>query len=64
MPSRMRHGLLISLVAISLTIISSNTSYADTTNYVYDELNRLIRVEYADAKSGGSAKCGGSGVSP
>ncbi len=48
MPSRMRHGLLISLVVVSLVVISSNTSYTDTTNYAYDELNRLIRVEYAD----------------
>jgi hypothetical protein len=44
----MTHGLLISLVVISLIVISFNTSHADTTNYVYDELNRLIRVEYGD----------------
>jgi len=31
-----------------LIIISFNTSYAETVNYIYDELNRLIRVEYAD----------------
>jgi len=48
MPSKMRYGLLISLVVISLIVILFNTSYADTTNYVYDELNRLIRVEYGD----------------
>jgi YD repeat-containing protein len=48
MPSKMRHGLLISLVVISLIVISFNTSYTDTTNYIYDELNRLIRVEYGD----------------
>jgi len=48
MPSKMRHGLLITLAVISLIVISFNTSYADTTNYVYDELNRLIRVEYGD----------------
>jgi YD repeat-containing protein len=28
--------------------VSFSTSYAETTNYVYDELNRLIRVEYGD----------------
>jgi YD repeat-containing protein len=44
----MRHGLLISLVVISLVVISSNTSYSDTTSYIYDELNRLIRVEYGN----------------
>lgn len=48
MPSKMRHGLLISLVVISLMVISFNTSFTDTTNYIYDELNRLIRVEYGD----------------
>jgi hypothetical protein len=44
----MRHRLLISLVVISLIVISFTTSYPDTTNYIYDELNRLIRVEYGD----------------
>jgi hypothetical protein len=48
MPSKMRHGLLISFVVISLIVVSFNTSYADTTNYIYDELNRLKRVEYGD----------------
>jgi hypothetical protein len=48
MPSRMRHGLLISFVVVSLIVVSFSTSYADTTNYIYDELNRLIRVEYED----------------
>ena len=44
----MRHGLLISLVVISLVVVSFSTLYADTTNYIYDELNRLKRVEYED----------------
>ncbi len=48
MPSKMRQGLLISFVVISLIVISFHTSYADTTNYIYDELNRLTRVEYGD----------------
>jgi YD repeat-containing protein len=48
MPSRIRHGLLIGVVVVSLIAVSFNTSYADTTNYFYDELNRLIRVEYGD----------------
>ena len=46
----MGHGLLISLVGISLMVASFNASYAETTNYVYDGLNRLIRVEYEDGK--------------
>ena len=48
MSLRIRHGLLISLVVVSLIVILFNTSYAQTVNYVYDELNRLIRVEYED----------------
>ena len=48
MPSKMRHGLLISFVVISLIVVSFNTSYAETVNYIYDELNRLKRVEYGD----------------
>jgi len=48
MPSKMRHALFISLVVISLLVVSFNTPYGDTTNYIYDELNRLIRVEYRD----------------
>jgi len=48
MASKMRHGLLISFFVISLIVISFNTSYSDTTNYIYDELNRLKRVEYGD----------------
>ncbi len=48
MPSKMRYGVVISLVVIGLIVVSFNTSYPDTTNYVYDELNRVIRVEYAD----------------
>lgn len=48
MPLKMKHGLSISLAVISLILISSTTSYPDTTNYIYDELNRLIRVEYGD----------------
>lgn len=48
MPSRIRRGLLISLVITSLIGISSANSYAETTTYIYDELNRLIRVLYED----------------
>ncbi len=48
MPSKMRHGLLISLVVISLIVVSFYTSYAETINYIYDELNRLKWVEYED----------------
>jgi YD repeat-containing protein len=48
MPSKMRHALLISIVLIGLVVVSFSTSYAETTNYIYDELNRLIRVEYGD----------------
>jgi hypothetical protein len=48
MPSKMRHGLLISLVVVSLVVLWFGNSHAETVNYFYDELNRLIRVEYED----------------
>jgi YD repeat-containing protein len=44
----MRQGLFISIIVIGLFFTSVITSYAKTTNYIYDELNRLIRVEYED----------------
>lgn len=46
MPSRIRHGLLIGIAIISLFFTSVITSYAETVNYFYDDLSRLIRVEY------------------
>ena len=46
MLTKIRHGFLISLVVACLVVLSFNTSRADTVNYVYDDLNRLIRVEY------------------
>ena len=46
MPSRIRDGLLISLVVIGLFVMWFSNSHAQTINYIYDELNRLIRVEY------------------
>jgi len=44
----MRHGLFISIIVIVLFFTAVISSYAKTTNYIYDELNRLIRVEYED----------------
>ncbi|OGP75257.1 MAG: hypothetical protein A2W09_04060 [Deltaproteobacteria bacterium RBG_16_50_11] len=48
MPSRIKHGLLITVILISLFFTSVLTSHAETINYIYDELNRLIRVEYGN----------------
>src|SRR4030042_4976100 len=48
MPSKMRHALLISVTMIALLFATVIVSYAETVNYIYDELNRLIRVEYGD----------------
>jgi Chitobiase/beta-hexosaminidase C-terminal domain/RHS Repeat len=48
MPSRMRYGLLVSLAVISLIVVWLNTSYGEAVNYIYDELNRLKRIEYQD----------------
>ena len=47
-PSRVRNGLLIVFSIISFILISFVSCYAETVNYVYDDLNRLIRVEYED----------------
>ena len=50
MPSRIRNGFLFSLVVVCLTAISFNISYAETSIYTYDELNRLIQVIYEDGR--------------
>jgi YD repeat-containing protein len=45
----MINGLIISMTMIALLVATVNVSFAGTTtNYIYDELNRLIRVEYED----------------
>jgi YD repeat-containing protein len=48
MPSRIGHRLLVSFVVMSLFLMSFVSSYAETTNYIYDALNRLIQVEYGN----------------
>src|SRR3990172_5507827 len=48
MSSRIKHGILITATLISLFFATVLTSYAETINYIYDELNRLIRVEYGN----------------
>jgi len=48
MSGRIRDALLISVTVISILFISVLSSYSETINYVYDELSRLIRVEYGD----------------
>ena len=48
MPSKIRHGLIISITVIALFFASVISSYPETTTYVYDELNRLIGVIYED----------------
>jgi YD repeat-containing protein len=48
MPSKMRYGLIIGIAVVGLFFASVLTSYAETVNYIYDELNRLKRVEYGD----------------
>jgi YD repeat-containing protein len=48
MPLRTRHGLFIGVALTFLLFATWPISYAETVNYIYDELNRLIRVEYAD----------------
>ena len=42
-----RYNKLISFVALLVSLIAMN-SFADTTTYAYDDLNRLVRVEYGN----------------
>ena len=51
MPSKMRHTLLISMTMIALLFATVIPSYAETINYIYDELNRLKRVEYGSVRN-------------
>jgi YD repeat-containing protein len=48
MPSKIRYGLIIGIAVVGLFFASVLTSYAESVTYTYDELNRLIRVEYGD----------------
>lgn len=48
MPSRIRYGLFIGVALSILLFASLAKSYAETVEYIYDELNRLKRVEYGD----------------
>lgn len=50
MPSRIKHGLFVSIAIIGLFIASVATSYAETIIYEYDELNRLETVIYQDGR--------------
>jgi hypothetical protein len=52
MLTKIRRGFLISLVVAGLVVISFDASHADTVNSVYDDLNRLIRVEYGTTEWG------------
>jgi YD repeat-containing protein len=46
MPSKMRHGFLIGIAVFGLLFAPVILSYAETVNFFYDDLHRLIRVEY------------------
>jgi YD repeat-containing protein len=48
MPTRLKHALYISTAVIPLLFAPLSVSYAETVNYEYDDLNRLVRVEYGD----------------
>ena len=50
MPSKIGHGVLISITVIALLFASVMTSYSETTTYIYDELNWLIQVIYEDGR--------------
>ena len=44
MQSRIRYGLLISLIVISLFVMWFSNSHAESINYIYDDLGRLYQV--------------------
>jgi YD repeat-containing protein len=49
MNSRVRRTLLLALIVTASLVIPVLSSYAtESFTYVYDDLNRLIRVDYAD----------------
>jgi YD repeat-containing protein len=45
MKTKQAHKTLFLVTVIALTLINVIPSFADTFNYTYDDLNRLIRVE-------------------
>jgi len=46
MQLRLRNVPMMGIIVIALLIASVVGSYAASATYTYDELNRLIRVEY------------------
>jgi len=51
MPSKMRYGLLIGIAVFGLLLGPVILSYAETVNYIYDDLHRLKKVEYGSGVS-------------
>ncbi len=50
MSSRLRRGVSSIWLIVFIVILSVYASYAESVNYVYDDLNRLVRVEYGSGK--------------
>jgi YD repeat-containing protein len=48
MSSRVRNIAVMTLILLSLSLFSAVPTSGQTVNYYYDDLNRLIRVEYPD----------------
>lgn len=48
MPSILRDALKISILILALVLLPAVRSHGQSANYIYDNLNRLIRVEYPD----------------
>ena len=48
MVSKLRDGLRSGILALALVLLAVISSHGQSVNYVYDNLNRLIRVDYAD----------------
>jgi YD repeat-containing protein len=48
MPSRLRRALIISATIIGMFFTLVLPSFSIASNYIYDDANRLIRIEYED----------------
>lgn len=43
---KLKHNVLLSLAVLAILLLTVNSSFAETVQYQYDDLNRLERVIY------------------
>lgn len=65
MKSRQNHKIFILFAFIALILMTTTPSFADTTKIIYDDVNRVIRVESGGGTAIITATAGNSGsISP